>query len=154
MSGRTDGSGRDRGRRRIAWPTTCGSCPDCPTPLGATGDGLGTNFALCSAHARKVGLCLFDATGSRETQRVALPEMTHESWHGYLPDVRPGQLYGYRVHGPDAPDDGHRFDPHKLLIDPYAKALVGDIVWHDALFDYTIGHADADLSFDTRDSAP
>ncbi|MEO1093006.1 MAG: glycogen debranching protein GlgX [Pseudomonadota bacterium] len=127
--------------------------PGNPYPLGATWDGAGTNFAIFSAHASRVQLCLFDARGRRETHRLDLPEMTHEVWHGYLPDVRPGQLYGYRVHGPYAPTEGHRFNPNKLLIDPYAKALSGSIKWHDALFGYTIGHARADLSFDRRDSA-
>jgi len=126
--------------------------PGLPYPLGATWDGAGTNFSLFSAHASRVELCLFDAQGRNE-QRVDLPEMTHEVWHGYLPDVRPNQLYGYRVHGPYEPDAGHRFNPHKLLIDPYAKALAGKLVWHDALFGYTIGHRDGDLSFDRRNSA-
>jgi glycogen operon protein len=115
-------------------------------------DGSGTNFALFSAHAEKVELCLFEDNGDAEAARIALPEYTHEIWHGYLPDVRPGQLYGYRVYGPYAPEAGHRFNHHKLLIDPYAKALVGDIVWDDALFGYRLG--DDDLSFDERDSAP
>ncbi len=127
--------------------------PGLPTPLGATWDGAGTNFALFSAHATRVELCLFDERGRRETHRVTLPEMTHEIWHAYLPDVRPGQLYGYRVHGPYAPDAGHRFNPNKLLIDPYAKALAGKLEWHDSLFGYTLGHADEDLSFDKRNSA-
>ncbi len=126
--------------------------PGLPTPLGATWDGAGTNFALFSAHATRVELCLFDANGRKE-QRVELPEMTHEIWHGYLPDVRPGQLYGYRVYGPYEPEAGHRFNPNKLLIDPYAKALAGKLIWHDALFGYTIGHRDGDLSFDKRNSA-
>ena len=123
------------------------------TPLGAHWDGSGTNFALFSAHAEKVELCLFDGRGKREIARIELPEYTHQVWHGYLPEVRPGQLYGYRVHGPYAPEAGHRFNPHKLLIDPYALALKGDIRWHDALFGYRIGHARDDLSFDRRDSA-
>ena len=124
-----------------------------PFPLGATWDGLGVNFALFSAHATRVELCLFDENG-KETERVALPEFTDEVWHGYLPDARPGQLYGYRVHGPYEPDAGHRFNPNKLLLDPYAKQIVGELKWNDALFGYTLGHADADLSFDERDSAP
>lgn len=124
----------------------------CPYPLGATWDGLGVNFALYSAHATKVELCLFDARG-RECERIVLPEYTDEVWHGYLPDARPGQLYGYRVHGPYAPDAGHRFNPNKLLIDPYARRLVGELKWAPALFGYTLGHRDADLSFDRRDSA-
>lgn len=128
--------------------------PGSGTPLGATWDGSGTNFALFSAHAEKVELCLFDADGVTETARLALPEFTHEVWHGYLPDVRPGQLYGYRVHGPYEPDAGHRFNPNKLLLDPYAKALSGELKWHDALFGYTVGHKKGDNSFDKRDSAP
>ncbi|MCP1313419.1 MULTISPECIES: glycogen debranching protein GlgX [unclassified Halomonas] len=123
-------------------------------PLGATWDGLGVNFALFSAHATKVELCLFDATGEQELERIELPEYTDEVWHGYLPDARPGQLYGYRVHGPYAPEQGHRFNHHKLLLDPYAKQIVGEIQWDDALFGYTIGHEAGDLSFDERDSAP
>ncbi|MFC6841164.1 glycogen debranching protein GlgX [Xanthomonas theicola] len=121
-------------------------------PLGATWDGLGVNFALYSSNATKVELCLFDERG-REVERIALPEYTDEIWHGYLPDARPGQLYGYRVYGPYAPDAGHRFNPNKLLLDPYAKQLVGELKWAPALFGYTIGHKDADLSFDRRDSA-
>lgn len=123
-------------------------------PLGATWDGLGVNFALFSAHATRVELCLFDETGEWELARVELPEYTDEVWHGYLPDARPGQLYGYRVHGPYAPEEGHRFNPNKLLLDPYAKQIVGDLKWDEALFGYTIGHPDGDLSFDERDSAP
>ncbi len=122
-------------------------------PLGATWDGSGTNFALFSAHAEKVELCLFDRRGRREIERIELPEFTHEVWHGYLADVRPGQLYGYRVHGPYAPEAGHRFNPHKLLLDPYALQHRGDLRWHDAIFGYKIGHPQGDLSFDRRDSA-
>ncbi|MEM7487546.1 MAG: glycogen debranching protein GlgX [Pseudomonadota bacterium] len=121
--------------------------------LGATWDGAGTNFALFSAHAERVELCLFNAAGSREVARIPLPENTHQVWHGYLPDVRPGQLYGYRVHGPYAPEAGHRFNPNKLLLDPYARAHKGELRWHDALFGYKVGHRRADLSFDRRDSA-
>jgi glycogen operon protein len=128
--------------------------PGLPNPLGPTWDGSGTNFALFSAHAEKVELCLFDDAGEKEIARVALPEYTHEVWHGYLPDVRPGQTYGYRVYGPYDPKAGHRFNPHKLLIDPYAKALAGHIHWNDALFAYRVGDPEADLSFDERDSAP
>ncbi|MEJ8574220.1 glycogen debranching protein GlgX [Microbaculum marinum] len=124
-----------------------------PFPLGARWDGSGVNFALFSANATKVELCLFDKNGRREIERVPLPEYTHEIWHGYLPDVRPGQRYGYRVHGPYEPSAGHRFNPHKLLLDPYALALHGEIRWHDALFGYRIGHQRGDLSFDRRDSA-
>ncbi len=124
-----------------------------PNPLGATWDGSGVNFALFSANAAKVELCLFDPKGKRELERIVLPEHTHEVWHGYLPDIRPGQLYGYRVHGPYAPEAGHRFNPNKLLIDPYALALTGEVHWHDACFGYRIGHNREDLSFDRRDSA-
>ena len=127
--------------------------PGSPVPLGAQWDGSGVNFALFSAHATKVELCLFDATGRREVERVVLPEFTHEVWHGYLPDIRPGQLYGYRVHGPYAPEAGHRFNPNKLLLDPYALELRGDIHWHDAVFGYRVGHPRQDLSFDRRNSA-
>jgi glycogen operon protein len=123
-----------------------------PFPLGATWDGLGVNFALFSAHATKVELCLFDNEGKHEIERITLPEYTDEVWHGYLPDARPGTVYGYRVHGPYEPESGHRFNSNKLLIDPYAKRLVGELKWDPALFGYTIGAADEDLSFDERDS--
>ena len=125
-----------------------------PYPLGATWDGLGVNFAIFSANATKVELCLFDEDGQREIERVELPEYTDEVWHGYLPDARPGTTYGYRVHGPYEPTAGHRFNPNKLLLDPYAKQLIGDLKWDPALFGYTLGSPDADLSFDKRDSAP
>src|SRR5215510_7715089 len=124
-----------------------------PYPLGATWDGQGTNFALFSAHARKVELCLFDSQGRRELNRITLPERTDDIWHGRLPDVSPGQLYGYRVHGPYEPEHGHRFNPNKLLLDPYTKQLFGRIVWSDAHFGYRAGSARADLSFDRRDNA-
>ncbi|MBK8175824.1 MAG: glycogen debranching protein GlgX [Rhodospirillales bacterium] len=128
--------------------------PGNPYPLGATWDGMGVNFALFTEHAEKVELCLFDEAGERETARVVLPEYTDEVWHGYLPDVRPAQLYGYRVHGPYEPERGHRFNANKLLIDPYARSLSGDVLWHDANFGYRIGAPEGDLSFDERDSAP
>ncbi|MBX9931884.1 MAG: glycogen debranching protein GlgX [Methylobacterium sp.] len=124
-----------------------------PYPLGANWDGLGVNFALFSAHATKVELCLFDDAGEREIERIELPEYTDEIWHGYLPDARPGTIYGYRVHGPYEPKAGHRFNHNKLLIDPYAKGLVGSITWHPALFGYQMESGD-DLTFDERDSAP
>ncbi|MFD2738017.1 glycogen debranching protein GlgX [Sulfitobacter aestuarii] len=127
--------------------------PGSDRPLGATWDGSGTNFALFSANATKVELCLFDKRGRREIERVALPEFAHQIWHGYLPEVRPGQLYGYRVNGPYAPEEGHRFNPNKLLLDPYALRHHGDLRWHDALHGYRIGHDKADMSFDRRDSA-
>ena len=128
--------------------------PGRPYPRGASWDGMGVNFALFSEHAESVELCLFDRTGRQETARLRLREQTDQIWHGYLPQVRPGQLYGYRVHGPYRPRDGHRFNPNKLLLDPYARNIVGTMRWHDALFGYRIGHAEADLSFDRRDSAP
>ena len=122
--------------------------------LGAHFDGKGVNFALFSAHAERVELCLFDPSGKKEIARLELPEYTHEIWHGYVPDLQPGALYGYRVYGPYDPENGHRFNPHKLLIDPYARELAGDIAWNDAHFGYELGHEEKDLSFDTRDSAP
>jgi glycogen operon protein len=124
-----------------------------PVRLGATWDGRGTNFALFSAHAEKIELCLFDGQGRREIDRVALPERTEDVWHGYLADVTPGQLYGYRVHGPYEPEKGHRFNANKLLIDPYAKRLAGRLVWSDAHFGYRPGSPRHDLSFDRRDNA-
>jgi isoamylase len=123
-----------------------------PYPLGATWDGTGVNFALFSEHATGVELCLFDAEG-RET-RLPLRERTNMAWHCYLPDVRPGQLYGYRVHGPYDPARGHRFNPAKLLLDPYARALAGGVRWDDAVFAYPVGGPEEDLVPDPRDSAP
>jgi isoamylase len=127
--------------------------PGAPYPLGASWDGKGVNFALFSDNAERVELCLFDRAGERELARLALPEYTDRVWHGYLPDVTPGQLYGYRVHGPYAPAQGHRFNHHKLLIDPYARMLAGGFRWHDAVFGHVVGDPAGDLSFDLRDSA-
>jgi glycogen operon protein len=128
--------------------------PGRPYPLGATWDGAGVNFALFSEHATKVELCLFDAAdATKESQRIVLPEHTDMVWHAYLPDVLPGQLYGYRVSGPYEPAKGHRFNPNKLLLDPYAKSLGRDVRWDDALFGYKVGDPQADLSFDDRDNA-
>ena len=124
-----------------------------PARLGASWDGRGTNFALFSANAEKVELCLFDGQGRRELERIELPERNEDVWHGYLNDVSPGQLYGYRVHGPYAPERGHRFNANKLLLDPYAKRLAGRLVWSDAHFGYRTGSAREDLSFDRRDNA-
>ncbi len=121
--------------------------------LGASWDGRGTNFALFSANAQKVELCLFDSQGRRELERIELPERNEDVWHGYLNDVSPGQLYGYRVHGPYEPEHGHRFNPNKLLLDPYARRLAGRLVWSDAHFAYRTGSAREDLSFDRRDNA-
>ncbi|MGQ7794117.1 glycogen debranching protein GlgX [Faunimonas sp. B44] len=124
-----------------------------PFPLGATWDGLGVNFAIFSAHATKVELCLFDESGETELERIELPEYTDEIWHGYLPSARPGTTYGYRVHGAYAPEAGHRFNPNKLLIDPYAKQLIGELRWAPEIFGYRLDSRDKDLSFDERDSA-
>jgi isoamylase len=127
--------------------------PGLPYPLGATWDGKGVNFALFSAHAEKVELCLFDRTGQSEQSRIALPEYTDEVWHCYLPEARPDQLYGYRVYGPYDPAAGHRFNPNKLLLDPYAKALAGQLRWNDVVYGYRVGSPREDLAFDRRDSA-
>ena len=124
-----------------------------PYPLGATFDGRGTNFSLFSADAEKVELCLFDASSGRELTRVALPERTEDIWHGYLGDIGPGQLYGYRVHGPYEPAQGLRFNSNKLLLDPYAKRLIGPFTPSETHFGYRYGTARADLSFDRRDNA-
>ncbi len=124
-----------------------------PHPRGATWDGKGTNFALFSGHATKVELCLFDETGETETDRIALPEYTDQIWHGYLPDATPGTIYGYRVHGPYEPNAGHRFNPNKLLLDPYAHAHYGTLQWNPAIFGYKLESGD-DTTFDDRDSAP
>lgn len=127
--------------------------PGKPYPLGATWDGAGVNFALFSENAKAVELCLFDSQGT-QTNVIRLKEQTNHVWHCYLPELRPGQLYGYRVHGPHQPEAGHRFNPAKLLLDPYAKAINGDLKWDDALFGYGIGNEADDLSRDERDSAP
>jgi glycogen operon protein len=124
-----------------------------PYPLGANWDGEGVNFSLYSSNAERVELCVFDGRGRRELQRIPMPEQTDQVWHAYLPEARPDLLYGYRVHGPYRPESGHRFNPHKLLIDPYAKALYGHLSWGDACFGYRVGHPREDLSFDRRDSA-
>lgn len=128
--------------------------PGRPYPLGATWDGRGTNFSLYSEHAERVELCLFDAVDSqRESQRIRLREQTDNVWHAYLPDIVPGQLYGYRVHGPYDPAAGHRFNAHKLMLDPYAKVIARKTEWDDSLWSYRIGDDRGDLSFDERDSA-
>lgn len=124
-----------------------------PRPLGATWDGSGVNYALFSAHATRVEICLFDHQGHHETARVELPEYTNEIWHGYLPGVEPGSIYGYRVHGPYEPEQGHRFNPNKLLLDPYARGHFGQLEWHPAVFGYRMESGD-DTTFDERDSAP
>lgn len=128
--------------------------PGSPHPLGATWDGMGVNFALFSENATKVELVLFEEHSKfREVQRITMPECTHRVWHCYLPDIKPGQLYGYRVHGPYDPANGLRFNAHKVLLDPYAKVIGRDLKWHDSLFGYQVGNSQGDLSFDNRDSA-
>ena len=127
--------------------------PGHPYPQGATWDGAGVNFALYSEHAERVELCLFDDTGRREIQRIPMPERTDKVWHAYLPELRPGALYGYRVYGPYEPEAGHRFNPHKLLLDPYARKVAGAMRWSDAHFGYIVGNRREDLSFDRRESA-
>jgi isoamylase len=124
-----------------------------PYPRGGTWDGKGTNFAVFSANATKVEVCIFDKTGAQELDRIELPEYTDQIWHGYLADVRPNTVYGYRVHGPYAPDAGHRFNPNKLLLDPYACAHLGELKWNPAVYGYKIESTD-DTTFDERDSAP
>ena len=124
-----------------------------PHPLGATWDGRGTNFALFSGHATKVEVCLFDGEGGKECDRIELPEYTDQIWHARLPDVTPGMVYGYRVHGPYDPNQGHRFNPNKLLLDPYAVLHIGELKWDPAVFGYQVESED-DTTFDERDSAP
>ena len=128
--------------------------PGKPYPLGATWDGAGVNFSLFSENATKVELCLFDRADDRRETRIPMTEHTHHVWHVYLPEVRAGQFYGYRVHGPYEPQQAHRFNSSKLLLDPYAKAITRTVRWSDALFGYRIGDPAADLSYDDRDSAP
>ena len=117
--------------------------PGRPYPLGATWDGAGVNFALFSENATKVELCLFDSVGDKTpTYTVMMPEQTDLVWHAYLPDALPGQIYGYRVHGPFEPENGHRFNPNKLVLDPYAKLIGRDLKWDDSLFAYPVGKDD------------
>ncbi|MGS2722674.1 glycogen debranching protein GlgX [Porticoccus sp. GXU_MW_L64] len=122
--------------------------------LGANWDGEGVNFALFSAHAEKVELCLYDSAGQYEISRHTLPEKTHDIWHGYYPGLQPGAIYGYRVYGPHDPQEGHRFNPNKLLIDPYAKQLHGEFSWNEAHFGYHRGDPEQDISFNNWDNAP
>ncbi len=129
--------------------------PGLPYPLGATWDGRGVNVAIFSENASMIELCLFESDqDSVESVRIKLPEQTNQVWHGYFPDIRPGQPYAFRVHGPYAPERGHRFNPNKLLIDPYAKAVARDVHWHDSLYGYSQTDARLDASFDKQDSAP
>ncbi len=128
--------------------------PGQPYPLGATWDGSGVNFALFSENATRVELCIFEGGQGLTETRILMTEQTDQVWHVYLPEARPGLLYGYRVHGPYVPEQGQRFNPFKLLLDPYAKAISGIIEWNDSHFGYEIGHPDEDLSMDQRDNAP
>ncbi|GAB2882048.1 glycogen debranching protein GlgX [Paraburkholderia jirisanensis] len=128
--------------------------PGSPYPLGASWDGLGVNFAVFSANAQRIELCLFEPSGRKELKRYPLPECTDEIWHGYLPHAHPGTVYAFRAHGPYQPQNGHRFNPHKLLLDPYARKLTGQFRWSDALFSYRMHSNRLDLSIDRRDSAP
>lgn len=121
--------------------------------LGADYTGEGTHFAVFSAHAEQVELCLFDQEGTEEIARLPLPKREGDIWSGYIAGIGPGAVYGYRAHGPYDPANGHRFNPNKLLLDPYAKQIKGELKWDDALYGYTIGHEADDLSFDDRDSA-
>ena len=126
-----------------------------PRQQGAICEADGTNFALFSSHADRVELCLFDDSGKTEISRLTLPEYTNEIWHGFVPGIKAGQKYGYRVHGPYAPQEGHRFNPHKLLLDPYARDFAGDHVWNESHYGYDItGGEDRDLTFSESDSAP
>lgn len=128
--------------------------PGSPFPLGATWDGQGVNFALYAENATRVELCLFNDPAGSAYDTVRLSDRSSNVWHVYLPGAKPGLLYGYRVHGPYEPAEGHRFNPNKLLIDPYAKAVSGTINWHNSLFGYEPGHPDQDLSYSETDSAP
>jgi len=133
--------------RRSLWP-------GLPYPLGATFDGKGVNFAMYSPHATKVELCLFDSPqDKKETQRIELPEVTDNVWHGYLPAILPGQLYGYRIHGPYEPQTGHRFNSNKIVFDPYALAVGRNLTWDDSLFGYSLGSHPEDPELNTGDSA-
>lgn len=122
--------------------------------LGATPDKAGVNFSIFSAHAERVELCLFSQDGLHEIERIVLPEFTNEIWHGYVPGLKPGALYGYRVYGPFAPEKGHRFNHNKLLVDPYARELVGDISWDQAHFGYSLDDDAADLHSILRTARP
>ena len=125
-----------------------------PHTLGATWNGLGINFAVFSRHATRLQLCLFDSSGLQEIRRYDLAERTDDIWHGYLPGAMPGVVYGFRADGPYEPQNGHRFNSNKLLLDPYAKGLLGTLRWTDAVYGYQTNSPSVDLSFDRRDSAP
>src|SRR5580704_14666536 len=125
--------------------------PGQPYPLGATWNGIGVNFSIFSEHATKVELCLFDSPESKtESQRLTLPEQTDMVWHGYVSDLLPGQLYGFRVYGPYEPEKGHRFNPAKVTLDPYAKGIGRNIQWGPEMFGYKMGNPQEDLAIDDR----
>ncbi|HEV7622402.1 MAG TPA: glycogen debranching enzyme GlgX, partial [Flavisolibacter sp.] len=124
-------------------------------PLGATWNGEGVNFALYAENATAVELCLFEGTGDiKETASIKIQEVSHHVWHVYVPGLKPGQLYGYRVYGKYEPENGFRFNSNKVLIDPYAKAIANKLQWNNALFGYVVGSKDEDLSFSEENSAP
>lgn len=128
--------------------------PGDPYPLGASWTGVGVNFALFSSHATRVDLCLFDSPdATKESHRIELTEHHDMVWHGFLPDARPNQLYGYRVHGPYEPSNGHRFNPYKVVMDPYARSVARTVRWADEMFGYRVGDPNGDLTLDTRDNA-
>jgi glycogen operon protein len=141
-------------QRRLQTGRAAALRPGSPHPLGATWDGQGVNFAVFSEHADAVELCIFDPRGRREVMRAPLPERTDFVWHGYLPDAHPDILYGFRAQGPYRPEQGHRFNANRLLLDPYARAIAGKLRWTDAHFGYKVGAPRADLTFDWRDNAP
>ena len=129
--------------------------PGRPYPLGATWDGAGVNFALFSEHATAVALCFFDERDpGKEIRQIRLEQRTDQVWHAYVPGIRPGALYAYRVNGPYEPAQGHRFNPAKALLDPYAKAIAGTLEWHDAFFGYRVGDPAGDATPHDRDSGP
>ena len=128
--------------------------PGRAAPLGATWDGQGVNFALYSENATSVDLCLFDEVADeREQGRIHVTEVVGHVWHAYVPGLRPGQLYGYRVHGPYDPVHGLRFNPAKLMLDPYARAIAGNVDWQAPVFAYTLGSPEQDLDMNDEDDA-
>jgi isoamylase len=127
--------------------------PGLQAPLGALARDGGVNFVVFSEHATRIELCIFDGEGTRELRRYALHGPQDGLWHGFLPSVGPGLVYGLRAHGPCAPEQGHRFNPHKLLLDPHAREIVGRFRWLPEHHGYALGHADGPRSFDTRDNA-
>ena len=136
-----------------AWLSGHALGPGRPWPMGASLTGDGVNFAVFSANADRIELCLFTHDGRKELCRLPIVEREGDIWHIHVGGLTPGAVYGFRAHGPHAPEQGHRFNPHKLLLDPYARALEGRVKWSDALMGYRIGSPRGDLSYDSRDSA-